>query len=105
MPDPKILNCPYRVEFFGSTIFLAHLPYWPRKNTGVKKPDCKSGLAGSADIKQILKDIMALTKLNYNACIFADGEPVTLRFADKIGDILTAAKSIKALPLAFKYYI
>ena len=72
-----------------------------------KKRDCLFGqpLAGSADIKQILKDIMALTKLNYNACIFADGEPVTLRFADKIGDILTAAKSIKAPPLAFKYYI
>lgn len=60
---------------------------------------------GEADIKQVLKDIMALTKLNYNACIFADGEPVTLRFADKIGDILTAMTEISAPPLAFKYYI
>lgn len=60
---------------------------------------------GEADITQVLKDIMALTKLNYNACIFADGEPVTLRFADKIGDILTATTEITALPLAFKYYI
>lgn len=60
---------------------------------------------GEADIKQVLKDIMALTKLNYNACIFADGEPVTLRFADKIGDILTATTEITAPPLAFKYYI
>jgi hypothetical protein len=60
---------------------------------------------GSADIKQVLKDILALTKLNYNACIYADGEPVTLRFADKIGEILTASTDIKAPPLAFKYYI
>ena len=60
---------------------------------------------GDADITQVLKDIMALTKLNYNACIFADGEPVTLRFADKIGEILTASTDIKAPPLAFKYYI
>jgi len=60
---------------------------------------------GESDIKQVLKDIMALTKLNYNACIFADGEPVTLRFADKIGEILTASTEIKAPPLAFKYYI
>lgn len=60
---------------------------------------------GEADIKQVLKDILALTKLNYNACIYADGVPVTLRFADKIGEILTASTDIKAPPLAFKYYI
>lgn len=60
---------------------------------------------GEADIKQVLKDILALTKLNYNTCIYADGEPVTLRFADKIGEILTASTDIKAPPLAFKYYI
>jgi hypothetical protein len=60
---------------------------------------------GEANITQVMKDILALTKLNYNACIYADGEPVTLRFADKIGDILTASTSITAPPLAFKYYI
>jgi len=60
---------------------------------------------GEADIQQVLKDILALTKLNYNACIYADGEPVTLRFADKIGEILTASTDIKVPPLAFKYYI
>lgn len=60
---------------------------------------------GEADIVQVLKDILALTKLNYNACIYADGIPVTLRFADKIGEILTASTDIKAPPLAFKYYI
>ncbi|MEQ8807738.1 MAG: hypothetical protein RIE59_01615, partial [Imperialibacter sp.] len=60
---------------------------------------------GEADIEQILKDILALTKLNYNACIYADGIPVTLRFADKIGEILTASTDLKVPPLAFKYYI
>lgn len=60
---------------------------------------------GDAEIVQVLKDILALTKLNYNACIYADGIPVTLRFADKIGEILTASKDINVPPLAFKYYI
>jgi len=62
---------------------------------------------GTADIKQVLQDILALTKLNYNACIYADGKPVTLRFADVIGDILTAAPLDKneEPPLSFKYYI
>jgi len=62
---------------------------------------------GIADIKQVLQDVLALTKLNYNACIYADGKPVTLRFADAIGDILTAAPLDKKEepPLSFKYYI
>ncbi|MCA0236044.1 MAG: hypothetical protein LCH81_06645 [Bacteroidetes bacterium] len=60
---------------------------------------------GEGDIEQVLKDILALTKLNYNACIYADGVPVTLRFANKIGEILTASTDLKTPPLAFKYYI
>jgi hypothetical protein len=60
---------------------------------------------GKAEIEQVLKDILALTKLNYNACVYGDGIPVTLRFADQIGEILTASTDINAPPLAFKYYI
>jgi hypothetical protein len=60
---------------------------------------------GTADIETVMKDILALTKLNYNACIYGDGEPVTLRFADAIGEILTAAPVEKMPPLSFKYYI
>jgi hypothetical protein len=60
---------------------------------------------GEEDIKVVLQDIMALTKLNYNSCIYADGFPVTLRFADSIGEILTAAPLAGLPPLSFKYYI
>ena len=60
---------------------------------------------GDADIKQVCKDVLALTKLNYNACIFADGQPVTLRFADSIGEVLTAGKNITTSILPFKHYV
>lgn len=60
---------------------------------------------GEQDIKTVCKDILALTKLNYNSCIFADGLPVTLRFADSIGEILTAGKDIKSDVLPFKHYV
>lgn len=60
---------------------------------------------GKHDINVICKDILALTKLNYNACIYADGLPVTLRFADNVGEILTAAPFDESPPLAFRYYI
>lgn len=61
---------------------------------------------GEADIEQVLKDVLGLTKLNYNACIFGDGMPVTLRFANAVGEILTAVpSSINFKPLPFRFYI
>jgi hypothetical protein len=60
---------------------------------------------GEADIRVVLSDIMALTKLNYNSCSFADGVPVTLRFAYAVGEILTAGPLGTIPPLAFKHYI
>lgn len=60
---------------------------------------------GHADIATVIKDILALTKLNYNACLYGDGLPVTLRFSDKIGDILTAIPEVNCAVKPFKHYI
>ena len=60
---------------------------------------------GLCDIDVVLRDVLALTKLNYNSCIYGDGIPVTLRFADAVGDVLTAGPLDDVAPLAFKYYI
>ena len=60
---------------------------------------------GEAEIEMVCKDILALTKLNYNSCIFADGVPVTLKFADRIGEVLTAGKNVEPGVLPFKHYV
>lgn len=60
---------------------------------------------GTEKIETVLKDIMALTKLNYNTCIHGDGKPVTLRFSDTIGNILTATENWKEERRQFIYYI
>jgi hypothetical protein len=60
---------------------------------------------GEADIVQVTKDVLALTKLNYNACLYGDGIPVTLRFSDLVGSILTAIDDIGSEVLPFKFYI
>ena len=60
---------------------------------------------GDADIVTVLEDILKLTKLNYNTNIYGDGIPVTLRFADSIGSILTAGPQASTPPLPFKFYI
>jgi hypothetical protein len=60
---------------------------------------------GECDLSTVMKDVLALTKVNFNGCMFADGMPVTLRFADAVGEILTAAPSQPSSPWAFKHYI
>jgi hypothetical protein len=40
---------------------------------------------GEAEIETVLRDILALTKLNYNACLYADGVPITLNSPTQSG--------------------
>ena len=61
---------------------------------------------GAADIRQVCADVLALTKLNFNSCIYGDGIPVTLRFANAVGEILTAAPTNEqSRALSFRHYI
>lgn len=60
---------------------------------------------GEAKIETVLADILGLTKLNYNACEYSASMPVTLNFADAVGEILMAAPSEDTPPLPFRYYI
>lgn len=61
---------------------------------------------GDGSIWEIMADVLALTKVNYNACDHASGLPVTLKFADRVGDILMASpEALAAPPLPFRFYI
>lgn len=92
--------------------WISHLwtkGFTPRLQTyvgrGVPNPLFVQVCRGQANMTQVLTDIFALTKLNYNTCIFADGQPVTLKFADAVGEILTAGPLTDFPPLPFKHYI
>ncbi len=81
----------------------------PRLNTSLSK-EIPNPLRiiidrGEVELEQAMKDILALTKLNYNACIYGDGLPVTLRFSENIGKILTAIPNFQTKVRKFQYYI
>ena len=57
------------------------------------------------DIRTVLADIMGLTKINYNACNYNDGLPVTIRFANKVGDVLTMGSARDAERQPLKFYV
>lgn len=92
-----------RTAFLWTKGFVPRLQTYPGRE--VPNPMLIDVCKGNADINTVLQDILALTKLNYNACKFADGAPVTLKFADAVGEILTAAPLEEIPPLAFKHYI
>jgi hypothetical protein len=60
---------------------------------------------GDADIEQVARDIIALTKLNYNACRFGDSEPVTIGFSNAVGEILVSNPTVTKRNPRFKFYI
>lgn len=61
---------------------------------------------GSADIVQVAKDILGLTKLNYNACQLGEGQPITVKYSDRVGEILLANPGLPPEKWRhnFKYY-
>lgn len=90
--------------YLWSKGFIPRLQTYPGRE--VPNPLSIEIVRGQADINTVMSDVLALTKLNYNTCIYGDGVPVTLRFADAIGEILTAGPIQDDLPpLPFRYYI
>jgi hypothetical protein len=92
-----------RTAYLWTRGFVPRLGTYPGKE--VPNPLLVDVCRGEADIEVVLSDILGLTKLNYNACIYGDGFPVTLRFANQVGEILTAGPTEKVVPLPFRYYI
>jgi hypothetical protein len=44
---------------------------------------------GDSPAVAVCREILALTKLNWNSCAFGSGEPITVRFARSVGRILS----------------
>ena len=60
---------------------------------------------GSCSLDTVLSDVLGLTKVNFNSCIYNDRLPVTIKFADAVGDVLLSAPMEGEPKLPFKYYI
>jgi len=60
---------------------------------------------GQADIVQVAKDILGLTKLNYNNAKLANTQPVTIEFSEDVGEILVDNPKAANPKTQFRYYI
>ena len=89
--------------------FLWGSGFKPRLRTydgsDVPQPLCIEVQHGDAEVQDVGRDILALTKLNYNCCKLGENEPVTIHFSSAVGEILVSNRKLgKHLP-NFKYYI
>ena len=87
----------------GVLYTTGYIPYY-ETFPGMHMPLGKSVeiFEGESTLRNVCTEIMALTKVNFNNCNYYDGLPITLRFAQKVGEI------IQYLPDGFvppsKYY-
>jgi hypothetical protein len=44
---------------------------------------------GDSTPRRLCREVLALTKMNYNNADIADGEPITIKFARKVGEIMS----------------
>ena len=89
--------------YLWSSGFIPKLATYPGRE--VPSPLAIELTHGDLAIENVLEDVMQLTKLNFNGCFYSDGYPVTLRFANSIGEILTSAPVEPGVPLPFRHYI
>ena len=93
-----------RAGFLWTRGYIPYLATYPGRET--PNPLRIDVVRGDADLRIVMEDVLNLTKLNFNACIYGDGRPVTLRFAGAVGEILTAGPVQQSQPpLPFKHYI
>ena len=93
-----------REGYLWTTGYIPRLRTYPGFET--PKPILVDINRGDGELSTVMRDVLALTKINYNACDYSSGLPVTLKFADRVGEILTASPTgMNAPPLPFRFYI
>ncbi len=70
----------------------------------IPRPLCIEIQHGDTEIVRVARDILALTKLNYNGCNLGEYHPITTHFSATVGEILFSHRSLRYQP-SFKYYV
>lgn len=60
---------------------------------------------GGSSPKELLREVLALTKMNVNNCSYADGRPITLSFSRKVGDVMKHIPPGQSAETGYKFYM
>ncbi len=72
----------------GILYTTGYIPYFETfPSMAIPHPIEVSVYEQESSLKKICEEILALTKLNFNNCNYYDGLPITVKFAQKVGEI------------------
>jgi len=91
------------MQFLYTTGFIPALKAYPHGH--VPSPLQIEHHMGDSTIETILKEILVLTKMNWNSASFASLLPITLKFAMRVGEIMREIPSTREPLPQFKYYM
>jgi hypothetical protein len=60
---------------------------------------------GDTPVRRLCKEVLALTKMNWNNADIADNEPITTRFARKVGEILSYIPESEEPHPSYRFYM
>ncbi|SKC45887.1 argonaute/piwi family protein [Ohtaekwangia koreensis] len=86
-----------------TTGYIPHFETFP----GVHMPLGKSIqiFEGESTLRNVCKEILALTKMNFNNCNYYDSLPITLRFSQKVGEIIQYLPDDFEPPSKYYFYM
>jgi hypothetical protein len=92
-------------DFNGVLYTTGYIPYY-ESYPGVHIPlGLHIEIIGDSTLNQICKEILALTKLNFNNCNYYDSLPITLKFSQKVGEIIQYLPDNIDPPIRYYYYM
>jgi hypothetical protein len=60
---------------------------------------------GDSDLRKLLREVLVLTKMNWNSAGYADADPITLRFSQQVGEILREVPPTRDPLPQYRYYM
>jgi len=82
--------------------YIPSLGTYPRPY--VPEPWELSSHVGDTSPRHLFEEVLALTKMNYNNAFGTDNEPITIRFARKVGEILSYVREGEIQP-SYRFYM
>lgn len=85
---------------------VGYIPYF-KEYPGMRTPRPLEIMEhiGDASPYDICREIMGLTKLNWNSCAFFNSSPITISFARSVGKILTEFTGSGAIKNRYRFYM
>ena len=90
-------------HFLYTMGFIPHLETYPKPY--VPKPWKIDQHIGGSSPKDLLEEVLTLTKMNVNNCSFADGKPITIMFAEKIGEVMKHVGRNGVIQSKYRFYM